>query len=448
MIVILPSSSFSVLLSRRSGGKCSHTTALLYKLHDLSAREVKEIPAETSCTSAEQQWHKPRESTIAPDPVMKCVFAKSQTDQHGARIQSPVKCRLYDPRRGEAFLPIGTEDLNWQRCQMPRPYSGPPFSYLVANADENAAYVSTPFGNAIVGSPLSYQLQDFDISHIDFITSNLTDPNFEAPSGTSFPSLPLHVLQPNIVLGTLIPDHWKDFLGGIRVSLSQAQVLESQTVQQRKSLLWHENRRKRLTASNLGLVILRKSTPSQAFLRNLLSKKKIDQVPAVSHGIHNENEARKLYVKKMMRVLRHMTEVYHSGLIINPGVPYLGASPDGKVFDKSSEDMFGLIEIKCPYKFRNLNVRDAVLDSAFCLEYVDSDSGPMLRLKRNHAYYFQVQGQMALSGLGWCDFVVYTFQSLFVERIMFDSRLWNEVMLPCLHKFYFNHALPYLLADE
>ena len=30
------------------------------------------------------------------------------------------------------------------------------------------------------------------------------------------------------------------------------------------------------------------------------------------------------------------------------------------------------------------------------------------KLKRNHAYYTQVQGQMGSTGASWCDFTVYT----------------------------------------
>ena len=137
---------------------------------------------------------------------------------------------------------------------------------------------------------------------------------------------------------------------------------------------------------------------------------------------------------------RDRSTVLHSGLVVNPGIPYLGATPDGKVIDKSHNDKYGLLEIKCPYKFRNVSIQEAVLDKSFCMEQIDDK----IRLKRNHCYFYQIQGQMALSGLKWCDFVVYTFQSIFVERIAFEEDIWADVMLPCLTKFYFEHALPYL----
>lgn len=39
--------------------------------------------------------------------------------------------------------------------------------------------------------------------------------------------------------------------------------------------------------------------------------------------------------------------VFQTGLLINPCCGYLGASPDGKVIDKSSYDHYGLLKIKC-----------------------------------------------------------------------------------------------------
>ena len=41
-------------------------------------------------------------------------------------------------------------------------------------------------------------------------------------------------------------------------------------------------------------------------------------------------------------------------------------------------------------------------------------------LKRDHAYYAQVQGQMGVTGAKLCDFIVYTSNAISIERIAFD----------------------------
>ena len=51
----------------------------------------------------------------------------------------------------------------------------------------------------------------------------------------------------------------------------------------------------------------------------------------------------------------------------------------------------------------------------------------MCKLKRTHAYYAQVQGQMDCTGAQWCDFVVYTKKGMSIERIAFDRGYWVEL---------------------
>ena len=41
--------------------------------------------------------------------------------------------------------------------------------------------------------------------------------------------------------------------------------------------------------------------------------------------------------------------IYKSGFVINPSIPFMGASPDYKVYDPSEPiSCYGLLEIKCP----------------------------------------------------------------------------------------------------
>ena len=58
------------------------------------------------------------------------------------------------------------------------------------------------------------------------------------------------------------------------------------------------------------------------------------------------------------------------------------------------------------------------------------DGVPKLRTDDKQGYYAQIQGQLALSGLPWCDFVMYLSGSgsLSVERIRFDPTYWNNTL--------------------
>lgn len=107
----------------------------------------------------------------------------------------------------------------------------------------------------------------------------------------------------------------------------------------------------------------------------------------------------------MLNNLNHGVAVSSCGLLVNPSFPWLGASPDRIVFDPV-EGSYGALEIKCPHTLRDLKASQLAA-ADFCCE-MDEDKP---KLKRDHPYYYQLLGQMGVSGLTWGDFVVYGFAS-------------------------------------
>ena len=113
------------------------------------------------------------------------------------------------------------------------------------------------------------------------------------------------------------------------------------------------------------------------------------------------------------------------GLVLRPDNPVLGCSPDRCIVDPMSDPHYGIGEIKCPYTVRVITPLDAGKShTEFCSE-VHKDH---LRLKRTQDYYIQVQGQMTLTGAKWCDFIVYTFRGLHIERIPYDEAFLNDAV--------------------
>ena len=92
--------------------------------------------------------------------------------------------------------------------------------------------------------------------------------------------------------------------------------------------------------------------------------------------------------------------IFDAGISVHPSLPYLGASPDGKVFDPPTENKYGLLEIKFPFSKRGDTLEQAASDPNFYME----KHGETFCLKKDHFYYAQVQGQLAITGLLWCDF--------------------------------------------
>lgn len=57
--------------------------------------------------------------------------------------------------------------------------------------------------------------------------------------------------------------------------------------------------------------------------------------------------------------------VFDAGTSVHSKFPFLGATPDGKVFDPSSNSKYGLLEAKCPFSKRGDTIDQAAEDPAF-----------------------------------------------------------------------------------
>lgn len=165
-------------------------------------------------------------------------------------------------------------------------------------------------------------------------------------------------------------------------------------------------RKLRLTASRFGQVINRRvDVYPSAILKSFFSQREICS-PSIAWGIDMKETAVLAY-ETMTRL-----KTQPAGLFINPKYCWLGVTPDRLVYDPSEENSNGLVEIKCPYTFRNSRLTDVELKRSFCSIVDDKIS-----LKRSHAYFYQVLGQMAIAQYSWCDFVVWTTKNIKKERV-------------------------------
>ncbi len=120
--------------------------------------------------------------------------------------------------------------------------------------------------------------------------------------------------------------------------------------------------------------------------------------------------------------------------MLNPSCFFLGASPDRRVFDPDvMGSPWGLLEIKC-------TMADSVSDCEY-LSIPKNSQQAMLQLKRNHDYYYQVMGQMGLTGAKWCDFFVFAKNDFHVEGVFYDHQFFGQ-MIEKLTTFFFSFHLP------
>ncbi len=161
------------------------------------------------------------------------------------------------------------------------------------------------------------------------------------------------------------------------------------------------------------------------------------------------------YGKKMEPVARALVEdklnkkIKECGFFIHSEHSYLGASPDGLV-----EGTDWIVEIICPFSLpRHKTLQACIQDKEKSVNFWKYGVG---HLHYNHKFYYQVQGQLEVTGMDTCIFAVFketqvgsgtNHAEIEIEFVRRDRDFWLEKMFPKLESFFFNCYLPEL-ADS
>ncbi len=167
---------------------------------------------------------------------------------------------------------------------------------------------------------------------------------------------------------------------------------------QSKSVLWRRYRRHLVTASSVKKIcahIAKGRYKKAAKCIDKFGSGSLDHVPAVVYGRETESTARAEFRRWLRKTEGAGAGVAESGLVLHETVSWCAASPDGIVTKGNGEK--ALLEIKCPWRTREVSVKDASLD------YIVNGT-----LKRTHTYYNQIQHGMYCTGTESCYFYVYS----------------------------------------
>ncbi len=101
------------------------------------------------------------------------------------------------------------------------------------------------------------------------------------------------------------------------------------------------------------------STPPDSLVKQILQQQKIS-TKAIDWGKSHEAVALEKYVEVQLSSGHAGLVIAKAGFVVCEEHPYLGASPDAYVHDPGSVDQYGLVEIKCPYKYRDFPENNSV----------------------------------------------------------------------------------------
>ncbi|XP_016665113.1 uncharacterized protein LOC107885888 [Acyrthosiphon pisum] len=93
-----------------------------------------------------------------------------------------------------------------------------------------------------------------------------------------------------------------------------------------------------------------------------------------------------------------------------------------------------ITEIKCPYSVKDSDTLEQALQEKK-LPYISEKNG-VYQLRKDHHYYFQIQGQMHITERHKCYFFIYTPEWTHLEIIHYDDVFWSKTMEKKLKLFY------------
>lgn len=375
--------------------------ALLYALVDISDK-IKDgtgVPTSMKC-----KWNQPRKRKLSPRLCQSMVFKKVKVGEVSTKRklfpenESKKKSNLHKVK------PIDLESL----CEKLRKCS-PHAALLLC---DNKSSVSEVNSEENVRLP--------SLHNVDMMYSDSVDLSSE------------ECLK-----------QFTFYISNLQCSEEDCRTIERLTKGQKVADSWTEARTGRLTSSIFGTVCKQRSQSKPDYIIKSVMNYETVETPATRWGKSHELAARRIYQKNIQKVHPGL-KVFNSGLVVTPKYPYLGTSPDGSVICcVKCIDKNGLVEIKCPFKHRFNPLEEACKDPTFCCEM----SNGRVQLKRSHSYYYQVQGQLALTGRSWCDFFVWTLKGHSTERIRFDKSFWDQ-MVQKLNSFYLKAVIPELFSER
>eukprot|EP00117_Sycon_ciliatum_P037992 scpid40803/ scgid28309/ Inhibitor of growth protein 1 len=353
------------------GEACAHIAALLFALESHT-----KFVSDNACTSKGCVWLPPSIKSVDYKRIAYMDFTspskKSKTSKSSAALPSPTS-----PPVISASAPT-TSELDGFYSKLSEVAMPALLSIVPTYAD---AYVSKLPSD--IPAPLSNLYEE------SMVSANYTD----------------------------LLDRCDAVFSTISVTPDECMAMKRATREQAKSDLWFMCRAGRITASKFKAASHSDAhQPSVSLVKAICYPQSMKFTSkATTWGCEHEQIARDAY--KVHVIKKHKAfQLCDSGLVVRSDYPYLGASPDGVVSCACCGN--GVVEVKCPYSCCDSSFDDATEKSGFCL---GRNADGSFFLKKDHAYYYQVQAQMFLCQAAYCDFIVYSHTDLVISRILPDT---------------------------
>ena len=421
-------SLFIVVIFLSLGQACNHVAALLFFIEHHASTKQDALATEVSKTSKPMAWNQPPKKEVNPARAKEIKFVKpSHGDLQATEDEGktrPYKRHDFDPRQQRhRVLDINSVVSLLEDIRETMPITG-----LKQFWERNAIQQQSEQPKETF-SPWNFVI----FSHEQYV-------EFQK----EFDDVPTR-------------EQCYEYMQSMTLSMEEAGRIEEMTREQADSKLWHALHNGRLTSSRFGEILHRRQTTDpRRLVRDIMGYGKTNSKharapPAIRWGKDNEPLARKCYLENRQAAGEEM-EFRPAGLSLLPEKSYLGASSDGRLNCKSVDTCcIGCLEIKCPYSIKgSLTITltpEEIADRHGKDFFMTRGEDGLLHLRTSHPYYAQVQGELAVHNVEWCDFVVYSNRTVVVDRILNDFSYWIKLN-ETLDNFYIEHVVPEILCGS
>ncbi|KAK3917791.1 Methionine--tRNA ligase [Frankliniella fusca] len=224
----------------------------------------------------------------------------------------------------------------------------------------------------------------------------------------------------------LVSAQSENFYSALKENIFEDPYLIPGTEGQVNSEKWLQIRPFLFTASEAKKICgLSTENGKKHFLQqHLWGIKKFKGNAATRYGTRMEKTARLAYTRAILKKDPLVT-VEETGLWVKEEFPYLGCSLDGLV--KKNGTIIRIVELKCPYVLRHVHPKNFSNHlSKTQLENfpLKQHSNGKITMKKDHAYYFQVQMQMDVMKVIVSDFFLWSKKGFLRIEVDYNPSFW------------------------
>ncbi|XP_065679565.1 uncharacterized protein LOC124814931 [Hydra vulgaris] len=214
------------------------------------------------------------------------------------------------------------------------------------------------------------------------------------------------------------------FADSLFYSDEQIQHLYKETVEQSNSVMWHNHRVGRVTASRFKSIV--DTVDKHGFdlehhffnIAFIMGYQTVNTTWQMKHGLNCEVHAKAKFTSLFKKNHSNCT-FYDPGMLILKQYPFISCSPDLEVSCTCHGN--GLLEIKSPASLIGQ------IPSTDNYKHIKMNKNQEIMLRKKSEYYYQVQGQMAITNKIYCYFFVFTFEGSITIKVNFDELFWDNI---------------------